>query len=62
MDPQQKVELDDEQRRQEMEAIDAEYELEGADKIREMPAGERGRYDRPELSGEDRLMGLNKRS
>ena len=59
---QQKVELDDEQRRHEMEATHARYELEGADKIHEMPAGERGRCGRPELSGEDRSKGLDKPS
>ena len=59
---QQKVELDDEQRRHEMEATYARYELEGANKIYEMPAGEKGRCGRPELSGEDRLKGLDKPS
>ena len=59
---QQKVELDDEQQRHEMEATYAQYELEGADKVHEMPAAESGRWGRPELSGEDRSKGLDKRS
>ena len=34
---QQKVELDDEQRRHEMEAVETRYEMEGEDEIHEMP-------------------------
>ena len=60
---QQKVELDDEQRRHEMEATDTRYELEGADEIREMPTGERERRSvRQELSGERLSKGLDKPS
>ena len=59
---QQKVELDDEQRRHEMEATYTRHELEGADKIHEMPAGERGSCGRPKLSGGDRSKGLQKPS
>lgn len=57
----QKVELDDEQRRYEMEAIDTRFELEGANEICEMPAGEReGDPVRQELSGERHSQGLEK--
>ena len=62
MYPQQKVELEDEQLTREMEATHARYELGGADKIYEMPAGKCGRCGRPKLSGEDRLKGLDKPS
>ena len=58
----QKAELDDKQRRHELEGTHARYELGGADKIYEMPAGECGRCSRPNLSGEDRLEGLDKPS
>lgn len=37
---QQKAELDDEQRRHEMEAVELRYEMQGADEIHELPAGE----------------------
>ena len=51
---QQKTELDDEQRRHEMEAIELRYEMDGADEIPELP-GERDIrcYDRQELRGEE---------
>ena len=35
---QQKVELDDEQRRHEMEAVEVRHEMQGEDEIHEMPA------------------------
>ena len=41
---QQKAELDVEQRRHEMEAVEARYELEGDNEIREIPADEREMY------------------
>lgn len=37
---QQKAELDDEQRRHEMEAVEVRYEMDGEDEIHEMPVGE----------------------
>ena len=40
---QQKVELDDEQRRHDMEAVEIRYEMEGEDQIHEMPVeGKKG--------------------
>ena len=49
---QQKVELDDEQRRHEMEAVEIRYEMEGEDQIREMPVeGGQGQGVRQELRG-----------
>lgn len=51
---QQKVELDDEQRRHEMEAAELRYEVQGMDEIHEMPADEGdGRYGRQELNGDE---------
>lgn len=35
---QQKAELNDEQRRHEMEAVELRYEMQGADEIHELPA------------------------
>ena len=51
---QQKVELDDEQRRHEMEAAELKYEVQGVDEIHEMPAdeGDAG-YGRHELNGDE---------
>ena len=49
---QRKVELDDEQRRHEMEAVELRYEVPGADEIHEMPAGKGDIHrDRKELEG-----------
>ena len=51
---QQKVELDDGQRRHEMEAVELSYEVQGVDEIYEMPADEGdGRYARHELKGDE---------
>ena len=51
---QQKVELDDEQRRHEMEAAELRYEIQGVDEIHELPADiEDGRYCRHELDGDE---------
>ena len=52
---QQKVELDDEQRRHEIEAVELRYEVQGLDEIHEMPADKGdGRYGRQELNGDPR--------
>ena len=48
---QENVELDDEQRRHEMEAVEPRHEMQGADKIYEMSAGEEIHGDRKELEG-----------
>ena len=49
---QHKVELDDEQRRHEMEAVELRHELQGLDEIHEMPADEGDRHcGRRELKG-----------
>lgn len=51
---QQKVELDDEQRRHDMEAVEIRYEMEGEDEIHELPVEERQRRSgRQELRGEE---------
>ena len=51
---QQKVELDDGQRRHEMEAAELRYEVQGVDEIHELPADkEDGRYCRQELNGDE---------
>ena len=51
---QRKAELDDEQRRHEMEAVDLRYELEGEDCVHEQSEVERpGVRDRQELRGEE---------
>ena len=50
---QQKVELDDEQRRHEMEAAELMYEVQGVDEIHELPADKGdGRHGRHELNGD----------
>lgn len=56
---QQKVELDDEQRRHEMEANELRYEMEGEDTIHEL-AGEEadGRINRQELRGKEHAKEL----
>ena len=57
---QQKVELDDEQRRHEMEAAELRYEVQGVDEIHEMPADEGdSRYGRHELNGDDCSTGVD---
>ncbi len=57
---QQKAELDDEQRRHEMEAAEGHYELEGDFEIREMPAEGRERHcGRQELRGEEHSKELD---
>lgn len=51
---QQKVELDDEQRRHEIEANEVRYEMEGEDRIHELPGKEvHGRNSKQELRGEE---------
>lgn len=55
---QQKVELDDKQRRHEMEAIELRYEMEREDRIYELPAEDR--RNRQELCGEERARELDK--
>ena len=51
---QQKVELDDEQRLHEMEAVELTYEVQGEDEIHELPADKGdGRYGRHELKGDE---------
>lgn len=51
---QQKAELDDEQRRHEMEAVEMRFEMDGKDAIHEMPIEEReGHSGRQELRGEE---------
>ena len=51
---QQKVELDDGQRRHEMEAAKLMYEVQGVDEIHELPADKGdGRYARQELKGDE---------
>ena len=59
---QQKVELDDEQRRHEMEAVEIRYEMEGEDEIREMPVeGRQGQVEgvRQELRGAEHARELD---
>ena len=57
---QQKVELDDEQRRHEIEAVELRYEVEGDDTAREIPGDERhGPTGRQELPGEDHARELD---
>lgn len=56
---QQKVELDDEQRRHEMEAAELRYEMEGEDTIQELRGEEaHGRNNRQELRGEEHAKEL----
>lgn len=51
---QQKAELDDEQRRHEMEALELVHEMEGDDRVHEMAGDEDRRgCGRQELSGEE---------
>ena len=53
---QQKVELDDEQRRHEMEATEIRYEMEGKDEIHELSVKEREFFfGRQKLGGEEHL-------
>ena len=48
------MELDDEQRRHDMEAVEIRYEMEGEDEIHELPVEERQRRSgRQELRGEE---------
>ena len=57
---QQKAELDDEQRRHEMEAAEVRYEMDGEDAIHEMPVEERERrFGRQELRGEENSQELD---
>lgn len=57
---QQKVELDDEQRRHEMEATEIRYEMEGEDEIQELSVEERERsLGRQELRGEEHSKELD---
>lgn len=57
---QQKVELDDEQRRHEIEAIELRYEVEGDDTACEIPGNERhGPTGRQEMPGEDHARELD---
>lgn len=59
---QQKAELDDEQRRHEMEAVEVRYEMEGGDEIQEIPVEGRGRerhFDRQEMRGEEHSKELD---
>ena len=59
----QKVELDDEQRRHEMEATHTRYELEGLGVTQEMPAEKKEKcFGRWESSGEEHSEGLDKPS
>ena len=55
------MELDDEQRRHEMEAVELRYEMEGEDRIYEMPVEERHRRSRrrQELRGEEHARELD---
>ena len=53
---QQKVELDDEQRRHEMVATELRHEMEGGDRIYELPAEDR--RNRQELRGEEHTKEL----
>lgn len=53
---QQKVELDDEQRRHEMDATELWYEMDGEDRIYELPAEDR--RNRQELRGVEHARGL----
>ena len=56
----QKVELDDEQRRHEMETTEIRYEMEGEDERLEMPGEERERrFGRQELRGEEHVKELD---
>lgn len=52
---QRKVELDDEQRIHEMEAVEIRFELEGDDEIREMPVEGEMHCGRQELRGDKNL-------
>lgn len=54
------MELDDEQRRHEMEAVEIRYEMEGEDEIHEMPVeGGQGQGVRQELRGADHAKELD---
>lgn len=59
---QQKAELDDEQRRHEMEAVEVRYEMEGESEIQEIVVEGRGRerhFDRQEMRGEEHSKELD---
>ena len=57
---QQKAELDDEQRRHEMEAVEVRYEKDGEDELHEMPVEEREiHFGRQELRGEEHSQELD---
>ena len=57
---QQKGELDDEQRIHEMDAVEPRYEMEGDDRIHEIPVEERHRRSlRQELRGEEHARELS---
>lgn len=57
---QQKAELDDEQRRHEIEAVEVRYEMDGEDEIHEMPVEEREKHwGRQELRGEEHSKELD---
>ena len=57
---QQKVELDDEQRRHEMATVELRYEVQGMDEIHELPADKGdGRYGRQELNGDERSASID---
>ena len=57
---QRKVELDDDQRRHELEAIKIRYEMEGEDRIHEMPVeeGQRVNGSSQELRGKEHAREL----